>query len=163
MFDPVVSDLARDVVGELVPPELPVFDAVSGAYFKSSTATRKGKSKAGPTGFGLAETATMLTPAVLFAATTLLNALIDSLAERTSNAFVRRLSGVFRRRRPHSREEINRAFRALTPAQESALREIAITSAQEAHADPAMSERIADLLIANLRSVHADENRHEQR
>ncbi|WP_431972579.1 hypothetical protein [Nocardia sp. bgisy134] len=162
MFDPVVSDLARDVVGEVVPAELPVFDAVSRAYFKSPKATLHGRSKAGPLGFGLAETATMLTPAVLFAATTLLNAFIDPLARRTSNALVRKVFGVFQRRRVHSREEISRAFRALTPAQESTLRQLAVTSAQEAHADPEMSERIADLLIANLRGVGADENRHEQ-
>jgi hypothetical protein len=62
----LVGDIARDVVTQLAPQELPIFRAVSDAYFANPESALKNlKSEDGVLGFGLDPTAFLFTPVVL--------------------------------------------------------------------------------------------------
>jgi len=62
----MVGDIARDVVTQLAPQELPIFRAVSEAYFANPDHALKNlKSEDGVLGFGLDPTAFLFTPVVL--------------------------------------------------------------------------------------------------
>lgn len=61
-----VTDLSRQVVLDVAPREMPIFEATSAAYFKNPEKTLKGgHHKEDMLGFGVAETVTMLTPIAL--------------------------------------------------------------------------------------------------
>src|SRR5215471_3083844 len=62
----LVSEIARDVVTQIASQELPIFQAVSEAYFANPGNALKGlKSEDRVLGFGLDPTAALLTPVVL--------------------------------------------------------------------------------------------------
>ena len=62
----LVSEIARDVVTQIASQELPIFQAVSEAYFANPGNALKGlKSEDRVLGFGLDPTAVLLTPVVL--------------------------------------------------------------------------------------------------
>ena len=62
----LVGDIARDVVTQLAPQELPIFRAVRDAYFANPESALKNlKSEDGVLGFGLDPTAFLFTPVVL--------------------------------------------------------------------------------------------------
>jgi len=62
----LVADLARDMVAEIAPQELPTFRAQSEAYFKDPERALKGQAgKDDMLGFGVGAAVTFLTPVVL--------------------------------------------------------------------------------------------------
>jgi len=62
----LVGEIARDVVTQIAPQELPIFRAVSEAYFANpGDALKSLKSEDRVLGFGLEPTAALLTPVVL--------------------------------------------------------------------------------------------------
>jgi len=64
--DQLVSELARNLVANTAPQELPLFRPVSEAYFKDPDGTLKGQPGKDETlGFGVGEAATFITPIVL--------------------------------------------------------------------------------------------------
>src|SRR5687768_14874350 len=65
-YNELVSEIARDVVTQLAPQELPIFRAVSEAYFADpGNALKRLKSEDRALGFGLDSAAALLTPVVL--------------------------------------------------------------------------------------------------
>ena len=61
----LVSDIARDVLAELAPQEMPIFEAASRAYFADpAAALKQSRSKDSALGFGV-ESVVFLTPVVL--------------------------------------------------------------------------------------------------
>lgn len=62
----LVADVARDVISEIAPQEMPIFVAASGAYFEDpATAHHAIRSGDDPLGFGLGALGALLTPVVL--------------------------------------------------------------------------------------------------
>src|SRR5438105_796121 len=62
----LIADLARDIVGQTAPQELPLFRATSTAYFKRPDKILKHtKGEEEMLGFGMVEAAVMMTPSVL--------------------------------------------------------------------------------------------------
>jgi len=63
----LISDVARDVLSEVAPREVPIFAAVSRAYFADpASALRQSRAKDDVLGFGMETAAALFTPAVLF-------------------------------------------------------------------------------------------------
>jgi hypothetical protein len=97
----LVSDVARDVLAEIAPDELPIFQAASKAYFADPKAVAKqAKSKDSMLGMG-PDSVTLLTPAVLhvvtevciFLAPVATEVAKSALAEGATEVF----KGIFRR------------------------------------------------------------------
>lgn len=62
----LVVDIARDVIAEIAPQEIPIFPAATEAYFaKPAEALKQLRSKDSVLGFGMDSLAIVLTPAVL--------------------------------------------------------------------------------------------------
>src|SRR5262245_36782920 len=62
----LVTEVARDVLSEIAPQEIPILAAASRAYFADpAAALRQARSKDNVLGFGLEAAAVVVTPAVL--------------------------------------------------------------------------------------------------
>jgi hypothetical protein len=75
--------LARELVRNVAPQELPLFEAVTEAYFaKNATEVTKARGSSEETlGFGLGEIGGFLTPVALFVATSVVDFLKDALSQ----------------------------------------------------------------------------------
>jgi|SRR5882724_4449009 len=63
----LIADLARDIVEQTAPQELPLFRATSAAYFKNpNKVLKKTKGKDDILGFGVGEAVVLMTPSLLF-------------------------------------------------------------------------------------------------
>jgi hypothetical protein len=65
----VICEVARDIVADIAPQELPIFPAVSGAYFANPSTAMKQRKKEAGLGFGAEALSALLTPVVLFVLT----------------------------------------------------------------------------------------------
>jgi len=82
----LISDIARDVLAELAPQEMPIFPAASRAYFANRDAALKQfRSKDYVLGFGMDPLAVFLTPAVLYILSEVFEFLTD-IAKKTIEA-----------------------------------------------------------------------------
>jgi hypothetical protein len=81
----LVADLARDLVGAIAPGELPLFGAMSKAWFadRARVQTKQGDDILA---FGAAETAALLSPVLLAAATQALNYAGQELGRNVASA-----------------------------------------------------------------------------
>jgi hypothetical protein len=101
----LVGELARDLVGAIAPEELPLFTAMSKAWFADPTRVQMNQGD-DVLAFGVAEAAALLSPVLLAAATHTLNyageqlgrnvaaASVDWLREQLRHLFHRQESGV---------------------------------------------------------------------
>jgi hypothetical protein len=140
-FEDVVAELGRDVVAALFPDELPVFAAVSRAYFADRERTLSGRNERGrPLGFGVTEAVAMMTPLVLWVVQTALEPHIVRTSDKVAG-----LLSQLRRKRPGTR-----ALPILTSRQRAELREVVLDEARRSGMAPEVAAKIADEIIARL-------------
>lgn len=112
----LVSEIARDIVTQIAPQELPIFPAVSEAYFDDPTkALNTLKSEDRVLGFGLDPSAALLTPVVLAVLSAVFQFLVqiaekaveDGLGEEVGEIIKRMLSkGDYSKRSVLTEEQI---------------------------------------------------------
>lgn len=140
-----VTELARAVVAQAAPEELPLFGAMSRAYAADPgrTRTRSGGDEA--LGFGLAEAATLLTPIALLAAHQVARSLAEefgkSMGRAAGSAVAERVAKLFRRE-PDAP--------TLTQAQLARVHAIAVEVARAEKLAEARASRLADVLVSHL-------------
>jgi hypothetical protein len=79
----LVTEVARDVLSEIAPQEIPILAAASRAYFANpAAALRQASSKDNVLGFGIEAAAVVVTPAVLF----VMSEVLDSLTRVAKKA-----------------------------------------------------------------------------
>ena len=81
----LIAELARDLISQTVPQELPLFRANSEAFFSNPEkllAGQKGKDEM--LGFGVGEAITMLSPVILMVTSEIVKFLIEELGHITS-------------------------------------------------------------------------------
>ncbi|CUW32996.1 MULTISPECIES: hypothetical protein [Streptomyces] len=160
----LITEIARDVIEEIAPDEVPMFSAVSDAYFAdprratSSRGTRKS-----PLGFGSGAVDLILTPIVLAATAKAVECLADLFFKHTTGEGTRAaLRGIFRtgRRSPGepapdaATEGTSAAAVAVELRQEDIerLRHVLETTLHDCGAAPDTSRLIADAVIGRCRS-----------
>ncbi len=97
-------ELARVVVADVAPTELPRFGLLSRAYVQDPRRARGPRGRDDPLGFGLAEVGAFLTPVILGATGEIVHCLAEelakSLARTTIGTVTDRISKLLRRRPP---------------------------------------------------------------
>jgi hypothetical protein len=145
-----VRELSRDVVTELAPRELPVFEVVIRTYLEHPRRTAR-MVEAGdddPLGIGVDSLAAMVTTLAIVAASAVAGAVSQFVVENTyrgGRRLVRRMLG------SRSRTEIEiAAIRALTVDQLAAVRQMVYERALAHGSDAEQAGRIANSVIAAL-------------
>jgi hypothetical protein len=78
----LISDIARDLVAQIAPQELPLFRPIKEAYFKDPEKARKGTAaKDEMLGFGVADAAMLITPIVLTVVTDVVKHITEQVLE----------------------------------------------------------------------------------
>jgi len=140
-----VTRLARAVVTQIAPGELPLFEAMSRAYAADSSRARTRRGGDEALGFGFADAAMLVTPVVLIAvdhiAIYLAEELGKSLTHQAAEAITERISRLFRR---------EPSTPPLTHAQISRIRDIAIEAARAAALTEPRATILAETLVSQL-------------
>ncbi|MGJ6963788.1 hypothetical protein ACSDR0_17935 [Streptosporangium sp. G11] len=150
----VVADIGHGVVAEVFPEELPVFAAVSSAYFDDPDRTLAGKDRnGGPLGFGLAEVTALMTPAVLWVVQVVVQHYTQPYVEKGADGLRSKAARLFRRRGkgvPGPDDVDVESLRALTPEQRAELRGVAVDAARRRGLSPDQAELIADAIVHRI-------------
>ncbi|MBI3536520.1 MAG: hypothetical protein HY070_02995 [Chloroflexi bacterium] len=158
MSDPIsnqlVSDLARDLISQAAPQELPLFRANSEAYFKDSKKfleTRGGKDEM--LGFGAGEAITFVTPAALMVTSAVVQFIAAEVlkAAKTESAAIlnERVKQLFKKFRPPEKIETKPSV-TLTTDQLAQVRKIALEKAKQLELSEEKANLLADSLIGSL-------------
>ena len=84
----LIIDLSRQVILEIAPQEIPLFQATSEAYFKNPKKMLKGDTdKEEMLGFGVGQVATILTPIVLHISMTMVQYVVEISKEPLEEVF----------------------------------------------------------------------------
>ena len=144
----LIQDIASEVVSRVAPQEVPIFHAVSAAYFANPTrALKQSRSKDSVLGFGLASFAVVLTPAVLQILSEVLGFLTEIAKKAIETGLEKGLSeivsGMFRK------------YNAATPSvltakQIAAVHDHALVAAKRLRLPASKAELLADAITAEL-------------
>jgi hypothetical protein len=148
----LINEVARDIVQEATPEELPLFRMTSTAFFRDPERALHPSGRDEETlGFG-AEVATALAPVILAATTEVVRYLVGemkkSLQEQSSGAINDLVKRLFRRFRTPG-TTVQPAV-VLTPSQLAEVRRRTLERAHQFKLSPAQAEHLADAMIATL-------------
>jgi len=147
----LVVALARDVIAEQAPHEMPLFDAISRSFLDTpESVLRRELSADEPLGFG-PDTLVALTPFVLAAAASAVHFLLDTATQTardaTSEALRKVVAGWLRREK---REEATGGVAALTPEQLRRVRDETVGRARQLNLDDSQATLLADAIVGRL-------------
>jgi len=150
--DALVEELARGLVQEIAPQELPLFRATSEAFFRDPEAALKPqKPKDDMLGFGLGTAASFLTPIVLAVSSEVVTLLIDivkdSLRQKGSEALQSALRALFKKDRATGDKQAGPALSADQLAQVHAR---AMEKARQLKLPDDQAKLLADSLVGSL-------------
>lgn len=140
------AEFGRLLVDQLAPEELPLFGAISRAFFADPKRARTPRGGGDEIlGFGLAEAAGLLTPAVLAAASQLVLYFTEEVGKASAKAGA-----------DFAVEEVKRLFRReptatkLNDAQLAEIRAIALDTARQFKLSNARAAMLADALVGHF-------------
>ena len=149
----LIAELARDLISQTVPQELPLFRANSEAFFSNPEkllAGQKGKDEM--LGFGVGEAITMLSPVILAVTSEVIKFLTEELKKTMkdeSSALVGEyVKKMFKKFRTDEKKENTPA--PLTPDQLAQVRELALKKARHLKLSDARCKLLADALVGSL-------------
>ncbi len=150
----LVADLARDVVLQAAPQELPLFRLTSQAYFQNpEKALQKQAGKDELLGFGAAEAVILLTPVVLAVMTDVLKFVMEavqkSIKEEGSGLVSDAVKQMFKRFRSQEKQETHGPA-PLTPEQLTQVRKLAYERARQFQLSEAKAGLLADAMVGGL-------------
>ena len=150
----LVSELARDLVASNAPQELPLFPALSNAYFRDpqkSLENQKPKDEA--LGFGIAEAVTFVTPVALAVITDVLKYLAEHVSELVkkegaalADEWMKRVFKKFH----HAQDEPKQAPGGLGPEQIAQVRRLAFEKACQLKLPVEQASLLADSVVGSL-------------
>ena len=151
----VAADLARDLVNQVAPEEMPLFRATSEAYFKDPQRVLKehtGKDEM--LGFGTGEVIFLVTPVAVAVSVEVVRFVTEEVGKSfkaESSAFVAALvKSVFKKYRPILEREARPTASPLTPEQLREIHVIALTKARQLKLSEARAKILADALVGDL-------------
>ena len=150
----VVADIARGVVGQVAPQELPLFRAQSAAYFQSPEKALKGqRGKDEMLGFGGGEVVTFLTPVVLSVTTAVINFLIpqvqQALQSQSAPLINAAVKSLFGKLTPSGGAASAPALR-LSQEQLAQVRQVALEKGRQLNLSDSQAALLADSLVGSL-------------
>lgn len=150
---PSVEELARQLVEALVPEEVPTFAVVAAPYLGDSRRAERRLRQAhdDPLGFGLGDVAAMATPVIVLVSGSVVTALAEGVADSvrsTAAGFLRRM--VHRVRRRGGRLAPGSPTMEWTMDHLTAVRQVALTRAQDLGMEQSKAEALADAVVGAL-------------
>ena len=152
--DQTISALARDIVSDIAPQELPLFQPVSEQYFKDPERALKGQTgRDEPLGFGVGEAATFITPIVLATLADVLKYLgehvLQTVKEESSRVASDEVKHLFQKFRLGNRGK-EKNSKLLTPEQVEQVRRLAFEKARELQLTTAKANLLAESVARSL-------------
>jgi hypothetical protein len=150
----LIADVARDVIAQTEPGELPLFRAISTEYFKKpAEVNKKKKSKDELLGFGIGESVSLITPAMLVVMTQVVLFLTEvirqSVLEESANLINERVRKMFKKfSQEGARDEFAPA--PLTREQLAQVRTQAYEKFLELKLSSTRANYLADAVVASL-------------
>lgn len=151
----LIADLARDIISQTAPQEMPLFRANSEAYFKNpdkALAGKKGKDEM--LGFGAGEAVVLLTPVALAVTTEAVKFVVEevkkSVKDESSSLIGETVKKMFKKFRPEQKKEEKKTPPSLTPEQLERVREIALQKARQLKLSEARAKLLADAVAGSL-------------
>ena len=143
-----VADVARTLIEEIAPQEMPLFQATSAAYFKNPRRARGGQSgRDEMLGFGAGEGATFLTPIILITATKVIEFAMGPAQEVPKTGLSGLMSGFMKKRQTQAATQ---PPPPLTPERVARARELAVETLRQHNFPEDKIDSVADTLIAKL-------------
>jgi hypothetical protein len=150
----LIADVARDVIAQTEPGELPLFRAIKTEYFKRPVEALKNQSGRDELlGFGMGETVPLLTPAVLVVMSQVVAFLTEvvrqSVVEESASLINERVRRLFKKFRPEeTRDELAPA--PLTREQLVQVHKQAYEKFLELKLSGTRANYLADAVVASL-------------
>jgi hypothetical protein len=153
MPNQVIADVARDLISQLAPQELPVFRAHSQAYFSDPKKVLKEQAgKDDMLGFGAGEAIALVTPIVLpvvaEVVTFLATEIKKSITAEGSTLISEQVKKMFKKFRPVDKKESDPP--PLTSEQLTYVRKLAFEKARQLKLSEARSNLLADSVVGSL-------------
>lgn len=147
-----IKEVSYNIINDIAPEELDMFDEISDAYFSDPSVFEKKKSGDDPIGFGIESMTDMLSPAALSVVTTVVTyiaaeafgaakgALTDELKSRIKSLF--------------NKKTEKKEADELTPDQLREIHNKAVSRGIELHLSEEQSNNLANALIASMVLKH---------
>jgi hypothetical protein len=153
--DQLVADVARDLVGQVAPQEMPLFRANSEAYFKDpEKALKDRKSEEEMLGFGTGEAMSFVTPVALAVSVEVVKFVADevkqTLKTESSGMINDLIKSLFKKYRPTLEKEQRPTAAPLTAEQLQEVHKAAFAKARQLKLSEARAKQLADVLIGDL-------------
>lgn len=150
----LIADVARDIVVQIAPQELPLYRATSTAYFKDSNKFLKRRAvKDEMLGFGIQKTVCLLTPTVLFVMSEVVTfvtvAVKESLVESGAELISDSVKKMFKMFRSEGKNEVSNPS-PLTLQQIAQVRKLAYEKFLKLKLSDAQATSLADAVVAKL-------------
>jgi hypothetical protein len=151
----LIANVARDLVAQLAPEELPLFQAHSAAYFKDPQKVLKGqRGEDEMLGFGTGEAISLLTPIALTISVEVIKFVTEevkkSFKAESSSMINDLVKSMFEKYRSAEEKKEKPASTLLTLEQLKEVRKIAIAKARKLKLPESKANQLADALIADL-------------
>ncbi|MGI5505344.1 hypothetical protein [Lentzea sp. CA-135723] len=146
------DDLARRVVREIAPEELPSFDVVAAPYLENPRQAERRLRQAydDPIGFGLGDVVAMATPVIALVSGSVITAVSDSIGTAVRDGAAGAARKVWRKLRGKPDEPLALPPTPLTTAQLAEVRQIALDRALALGVKQPKADALADAVIAAL-------------
>jgi len=152
----LIAEIARDLVDQIAPHELPLFRATSEAYFRRAARPLKGQgARDEMLGFGTGSEVTFLTPVVLATVHTVVDFIAAemSASHQAANAGVAAIRSAFRTYR--SAEPTDRPAPPLTAAQIAQARQLVVQKASQFKLAAPQAELLANSLVGSMAGANS--------
>jgi hypothetical protein len=147
----LIEDLARNLIEDLAPQELPIYRATSKAFLENPDhVTKRQWTREEKLGFGLPEATVFLTPVVLAVTTAVVKFFVETVKEAIKNQTVEEITALVRKlilRRPSSAEKD--AY-ALSREELGKVRELVLRTALDLKVSEPQAEILANAIVGRL-------------
>ena len=145
-----IQEISKDIVVEVAPEEMDLFDELVMEYFQNPTPPDFSVSpKDDPLGFGIGETLVAVAPAAAAMAEVVLNSLMNeslrTAQEESAELVKRKIKSLFNSKQKEAKDPI-----PLTKEQLEQVRKLAIKQAIKFGIGPEKAEKMANALIGSL-------------
>jgi hypothetical protein len=147
-----IADITYDVIVQMAPDELPLFNAVREAYFKHPEKITKGRGdKEEILGFGIGEVLPLVSPIALAVVSAAVGCIADTIKQSSSEALKR----AFKKFR-YAQDDTKHVLPVLTREQMAEVHRVAVAKARQLKLSEAQAKRLADAVVSQLATVDTE-------
>ena len=151
----LAADVARDLVSQVAPEEMPLFRATSEAYFKDpQQVLKEHMGKDDMLGFGTGEVMSLVTPVAVAVSVEVIRFVTEevttSFKAESAVVIAALVKSLFKKYRPILEREAKPTSSPLTPEQLREVHAIALTKARQLKLSEAKAKTLADALVGDL-------------